>query len=189
MHGYFSSFAAPDHLFGIGGTIINTANATYKGHRMSLVITNAGINLYDHNSGTWVWNNHWFSVSRKAGTFTPTSEFSVDAQTTVFYVGKIVWFRIMGEVRNAKGTWTDTKIGTITPAPVLNTHFPCFTNSMVLKYIHIDPQGNVFFRTLDVPTTGPLGIRGTCTYFSSWAASYRRVVIHHVVYALINSSE
>ena len=107
------------------------------------------------------------SVSRKAGTFTPTSEFSADVQTTVFYVGEIVWFRIMGEVRNAKSTWTNTKIGTITPAPMLNTHFPCFSNQMDLKYVFVDSGGSVFFRTLDVPTTGALGIRGTCTYFSS----------------------
>lgn len=58
MDGYLTTVNGSDQLFGIGCKIVNANNTSYKNHRLSLIATNTGINLYDHTTGTWVWANH-----------------------------------------------------------------------------------------------------------------------------------
>lgn len=57
MNAGFGVFGASDHIFGMYAICMNAKNQ-YYGHTMSVVVTNNGLNLYDGNTGQWVWSSH-----------------------------------------------------------------------------------------------------------------------------------
>lgn len=93
-----------------------------------------------------------------------TTAFNFDNATTITRVGHAVMLTLVASTRNAIGTWVDTKICTVSPAPKAVTYAVSRTNDGETGLVQINVDGNVYFRTMAKAAVSGESLRTTTVY-------------------------
>lgn len=73
-------------------------------------------------------------------------------------------FTLVANMRNAIGTWVDTRICTVSPAPKAVTYAVSRTNDGETGLVQINVDGSVYFRTLAKAAVSNENLRTTTVY-------------------------